>query len=53
MTKKELAAKKEELCELRSQAIRDFTKFFKSKKEELKEKQKKKKEPESEDSEET
>ena len=49
MTKKEIAAKKEELCELRSQAIRDFTKFFKNKKEELKKKNKK----ESEDSEET
>ncbi len=41
MTKKELTAKKAELCELRSQAIRDFKDFFTSKKEELEEKRKK------------
>ena len=50
MNKKELTAKKHELCELRSKAIRDFKDFFKSIKEELQEKQEKK-EPEPEDSE--
>ncbi len=40
MTKKELAAKKKELCELRSQAVRDFTEFFKNIKTDLQKKKK-------------
>jgi len=41
MTKKEMAKKKAELCELQQEAIKQFKDFFKGKKEELKQKNKK------------